>query len=395
MSNSCNALSAFTLSILESNQNMPSLTPEQVEILAEKKLTGGIVTPEEQHLLDEWADQASPAELEWISKDTDEAALKSRLLMKIRQSAGIEKIVAPVHRIHFLKRRWVAAAVFVLVCSVTALVYFNREKQTATIASVAHDVAAPKISKATLTLGNGKQIVLDATNNGSLDALGATGATKTSATGIAYDSKTSVVEYHTLTNPRGSKPIELDLPDGSKAWLNTASSITFPTAFKGNLREVTMSGEVYFEIKHNASKPFRVKTGDQTIEDLGTSFNVNAYTDESGIKTTLVEGVVKIANATLKPGEQYYKGKVSQADVDQAMAWKNGLFSFGNTVDLQTALRQLGRWYDVDVVYEGKVPNREFGGKIQRNLSLANVLEILSEQKVHARIEGQKLIVKE
>jgi transmembrane sensor len=373
---------------------MRSLTPEQVQGLAEKKLTGTL-TPEEQQLLDEWAGQDAPSELEWVSNDADEAALKGRLFAGIRQSAGLERTAAPVHRIHFLRRQWVAAAVLLLVCSVTALLYFNKEKETLTIAAIAQDVAAPKANKATLSVAGGKQIILDQTSNGSLAALGAEGATKTSAAGIAYDGKASVVEFHTLTNPRGSKPIELDLPDGSKAWLNTASSITYPTAFKGNLREVTMSGEVYFEVKHNAAKPFRVKAGDQLIEDLGTSFNVNAYTDESGIKTTLVEGIVKIANIILKPGEQYFNGKVSESDVDQAVAWKNGLFSFSNTVDLQTALRQLGRWYDVDIVYDGKIPNREFGGKIQRNLSLANVLEILGEQKIHAKIEGNKLIVKE
>src|SRR4051812_48023658 len=120
---------------------MPSLIPEQVQILAEKKLMG-VITPEEQQSLDEWAGQAAPAELEWISIDSDEAALKSRLFMKIRQSAGIQKVAAPVHRIHFLRRRWVAAAVFVLVCSVTTLLYFSKQKETATIAVVTHDVAA-------------------------------------------------------------------------------------------------------------------------------------------------------------------------------------------------------------------------------------------------------------
>lgn len=373
---------------------MASLTPEQAAILAEKKLLGTLTEAEDQ-ALQEWVNQQLPASLEWTN-DGSEEELKNRLYAQIRDKAGIERTIPRVHRVHFLRRfKWAAAAALILVCSAT---WFLLQKQgEPPIQTANKEIQAPVTNKATLTINGSKQVTLESLQNGSLDAAGLQGLTKKNASTLAYNGVTDKIETHTWSNPKASQPLQLKLPDGSQVWLNAASTISFPSRFSGQERVVEITGEAYFEVKHNAAQPFRVKAGNQTIEDIGTAFNVNAYDDETGVRTTLIEGIVKVQEKkivkTLKPGEDFFNGQVAEANTDQAIAWKNGLFSFGNTVDLSTALREIGRWYGVEIVYEGQVPDREFGGKLPRSLSLNKVIEILSEQKVHARIEGNRLIV--
>ncbi len=310
---------------------------------------------------------------------------------------GIQEAKKPVAKTIPIRRRkvWLsAAAVLLLIAAGTT--YFvsqkTNEKPVIAAGSFKGDIAAPGINKATLTLANGKKIILDSIGKGSLAFAGAASASKIGDGQLVYNNSTAIVEYHTLANPKGSKPVELELPDGSIAWLNAASSITFPTAFNGSTREISITGEAYFEVTHNAKQPFIVNAGNQQIEDIGTSFNVNAYTDEAGIKTTLVEGSVKINNAVLRPGQQYLSGKVETADLDADLAWKNGLFVF-NSVGIETVMRQVARWYDLEVVYEGKKTGDTFGGGITRSASLNQVLEILQSSKVHFRLEGRKLMV--
>jgi transmembrane sensor len=190
------------------------------------------------------------------------------------------------------------------------------------------------------------------------------------------------------------------LEDGTGVWLNAASSIKYPTAFTGNERRVEITGEAYFEVAHNADKPFRVTFNEQTVEVLGTHFNINAYADEPAAKTTLLEGKVKLTNkaqsAMLLPGQEAVlvtNGyQVKEADLEQAMAWKNGIFYFDNT-DVKTIMRQVARWYNVQVEYEGKVTDYKFAGDLRRNTNLANVLQILEQAGIHFRMEGRKLIV--
>jgi ferric-dicitrate binding protein FerR (iron transport regulator) len=225
---------------------------------------------------------------------------------------------------------------------------------------------------------------------------------KTDSGRLAYNGtneKPTEITYNTLSTPKGGQ-YQLILPDGSKVWLNAASSIRYPTAFVGNSRIVEITGEAYFEVMHNSKVPFEVKTRSQVIEDIGTSFNVNAYTDEAAIRTTLLEGAVKVDNVVLKPGEQAEADNGTQkitvikgVDIQRAVAWKNGIFSFKDA-DLKTVMRQLARWYNVDVEYEGAVPGGSFGGDIGRGLTLSQVLEGLAETRVKYKItEGNKIII--
>ena len=209
---------------------------------------------------------------------------------------------------------------------------------------------------------------------------------------------TTPVEYNTMTTPRGGQ-YQLQLPDGTKVWLNAASSITYPTLFAGGERRVEVRGEAYFEVVKDPKMPFRVslpeqasKQGAQEIEVLGTHFNVNGYRDEPALTITLLEGAVKIDASVLKPGEAYSNGKVKKVNTEEAVAWKNGYFQF-EQADIRTVLRQLARWYDVEVRYEGKIPERKFGGDIQRDSNLSDVLKGLELSQVHFRLEGRILTI--
>jgi ferric-dicitrate binding protein FerR (iron transport regulator) len=209
--------------------------------------------------------------------------------------------------------------------------------------------------------------------------------------------------YNTLGTPRGGQ-YRLMLPDGSKVWLNAISSIRYPAAFTGKERVVEITGEAYFEVAKDATHPFKVlvHNGDMEISVLGTHFNVNAYNDEPIIKTTLVEGSVKVTRdkqtAVIKPGEQTELNSsgalkiIHDADIDEAVAWRNGLFEFQDA-DLQSILRQVMRWYDVEVDYQGNIPERFFTAIISRDKTLTGVLEILKLSDIDYKLDGKKLVI--
>ncbi|MEP7259435.1 MAG: FecR domain-containing protein, partial [Flavitalea sp.] len=212
---------------------------------------------------------------------------------------------------------------------------------------------------------------------------------------------TTIPAYNTIATPRGSQ-FQVILPDGTKAWLNAASSLRFPTAFTGNERIVELDGESYFEVAHNASMPFRVKLkGGIDIKVLGTHFNVHAYSDEQ-VKATLLEGSISLqseqGSAILKAGQEASVKKsgeltiVKDADIDQAVAWKNGLFDF-NKADIGAVMRQIERWYDVEITYQGEIPKKEFVGKFSRDSNISEVLQILELSKIHFIKEGRKIII--
>ncbi len=317
------------------------------------------------------------------------------------------------------KRTWyrvAAAAIILLLLSVGGYFIFNRaaQKQIAQTEKrqqpYKNDIA-PGGNKAILTLANGTQIILDSAANGALTQQGNTKIIKLDSGRLAYNAlneKPGEVLYNTISTPRGGQ-YQIVLADGSKVWLNAASSLRFPASFTGKERKVELAGEGYFEVAKNAAMPFRVSVNpgspagrDMQVEVLGTHFNVNAYDDEGVIKTTLLEGSVKVSKGNdvgfIKPGQQarlYNSGHIkiiADVDAEDAISWKNGYFSFDKD-DLPTVMRQIARWYDVEISYEGNIPKREFGGKIDRNSNASQVLKILEESKVHFRIEGKKIIV--
>jgi ferric-dicitrate binding protein FerR (iron transport regulator) len=191
------------------------------------------------------------------------------------------------------------------------------------------------------------------------------------------------------------------LSDGTRVWLNAASSIRFPVVFTGNNRSVTLNGEAYFEVAKNAQKPFVVTVGNTTVTVLGTHFNINAYPDEGSMKTTLLEGSVQVTEGThsvlVQPGEQALEddnGRLTAvpANTALAVAWRNGYFQF-EEADLKAVLRQIGRWYDLDIVYEGPVTDHLYAGKLERSVPLSAILLFLSSGNIHYRLEGKRLVI--
>lgn len=304
-------------------------------------------------------------------------------------------------------RMWAAAAI-VLVMITGAVLYFiaggGIKKNTMQV-SYKGDVP-PGHNGAVLRLSDGSTIVLDRASNGTLAMQGKVQVVKENGM-LKYVGKADVVVYNDISTDKG-RQWELTLPDGSKVWLNASSSIHYPLSFTGKERLVEVTGEAYFEVVHNAALPFKVKVGNQVIEDIGTTFNVNAYNNEPVIKTTLVQGIVKVSTVSiqhsapgiiLKPGEQAQlneAGKlnvVKDANMDEVLAWQRGFFSFRHA-DIQTIMRQLARWYDVEVKYESKVPeDKTFTGEIGRDLTLAQVLRGLQKMNVNFKIEEDKRIV--
>jgi transmembrane sensor len=314
---------------------------------------------------------------------------------------------SPVRRLFTITR--VAAVLLLLVAG--ALYLHNRLKHSQTPIA-AHNTDTPRIARdiapgtdgAILTLADGRKIVLDSVQNGELPIQGNTKILKQGGR-LAYMPQGNAgkeVLYNTMNIPRG-KQYQLILPDGSHVWLNAASSIRYPAAFTGKERKVEITGEAYFEVAKNTARPFRVKIGEAEVEVLGTHFNIMAYEEEATVRTTLLEGAVKVTRAhashLLRPGQEAELNKtdegitvIDDAPVSEAVAWKNGLFFF-NRASLSTVMRQIARWYDVQIVYEGEIPDMEFGGKISRHSNVSEVLKILELSKVHFRIEGKKIVV--
>lgn len=315
--------------------------------------------------------------------------------------------VHPAHRIHFL-RKWGWAAAAILVIGTTIAIALSHNKESGPIKkniAVSQVDIPPGSNNAILTLSNGQRIELDSTasstiKDGSLSIQNKNG-------GLIYG-KGGAAVMNTMSTSNGGQ-YQLILADGTKVWLNAASSITYPTAFNSPSRQVRITGEAYLEVAKDNAHPFMVDVaGQSTVEVLGTSFNVNTYADEGEIRTTLVEGSIRIGNENgviLKPGQQAIQradtGKVALSsdkirivtvDPDQIISWKNGLFSFNNT-DLRSVLKQLERWYDIKVRYEGGASSVTLKGEMYRNVNLSDVLEYLKDMGLKFRMEGKTLVV--
>jgi transmembrane sensor len=313
--------------------------------------------------------------------------------------------------------RWIAAASLILIAAgATIWGLRDRFRQSST------DLVAPTASasevlpggnRATLTLNDGRQINLDSTGNGVLASQGNTFVAKVGDGKLAYNNASSsqgpvVATYNRLTTPRAGQ-FQLTLPDGTHVWLNNASSLRYPVFFTGATREVELSGEAYFEVARDATHPFKVHVVDGPsgairgdIEVLGTSFNIMAYNDESAERATLIDGSIRCVHAgnsvVLHPDEQSVlngRGELRtlrNVNIAEITAWKNGYFHFDHT-DLPTTMRQLSRWYDISVVYEGTISPQEFHGRIQRSLPLTSVLKGLEGDHVRFHLDGKKLTV--
>lgn len=305
-------------------------------------------------------------------------------------------------RIHFLRRSFMkyAAAVIVLL-GIGTYWWLGRNQDPASqqiVSTTTDSVIVPGKSGAILTLADGSQLVLDSMGNGRVTEQNGSEVIMKNGRLIydpATESKAEIL-YNTMTTPRG-RQFEITLPDGTHVWLNAASSIRYPTTFSGNNRKVELNGEAYFEVTKNAKQPFIVNARNKAeIEVLGTDFNISAYENDKSLNTTLIDGSVKVNGIVIKPGQQAQVTDavrvIGNADIDNVMAWQRGLFKFEGT-PLDEVMKQLERWYDIEVVYEKGSPDLRFGGELSRNMSLKGVLVVLGQSGIRYRLEGRKLIV--
>lgn len=258
---------------------------------------------------------------------------------------------------------------------------------------------------AVLTLSDGSTMVLDSADTGFVAQQGNAKIIKSANGELTYTvsgEPNSTSLFNTITTPHGGQ-YQVVLSDGSRVKLNSFSSITYPTTFVGKERRVTITGEAYFEIAKNVKMPFRVKAYDMEVEVMSTEFNINAYTEEPAIKTTLMKGILKLTNNEMmlmlhasQQGQFDKEGKFSvgkNIDTNEVIAWKNGYFQFNNT-DVKTVMRQIGRWYNVDIVYEkGTHADQEVFGEIRRNVNLSEIIKMLKKNSINCRLDGRSLIV--
>ncbi|NLU95247.1 FecR family protein [Chitinophaga sp. Ak27] len=361
----------------------------------------GRATPEETSALEDWYHSFDDSEVPLpLEPGEDPAQLKQRLLSRLLPVMQPE---TPIKAMPPYRRYAVAATVALLVAAAGAIALWHRYKTLPKKDIAVHmplREIAPAQKKALLTLADGSTIALDDAANGALSQQGSARVVKSSPGQLSYqaDGSAGEVVYNTLSVPRGGQ-YQVTLPDGSKVWLNSASSLRYPTAFKGTNRKVLLTGQAYFEIAPNAIQPFQVQTSDMEVQVLGTRFDVMAYADEPTVNATLLDGKIKVHDKILQPGQQAVWSptagqlRISTADVHKIMAWKNGLFVFNN-MDLPTILREVARWYDVEIVYH-TVPGKElYGGGISRNLNLSAVLHVLEENgNNHFKINGKQVVV--
>lgn len=396
---------------------MQSLKQEYIESIAEKKLKGTI-TPEEQVLLDQWFDREQNEAMPWDSVDTDEDTLRNRLLTRIKKDAGISNNTGTLSgKPGFQRYRWsVAAAILLLIAGgLTGVLLFRKGGDVVKLAGnkkeLIHDVT-PGHSGAILALDNGNKIVLDSMRNGSIATQGNHQLIKRNGQ-ITYNplvgnaphnngvTSNPKILYNSLTTPRG-REFQLILSDGTKVWLNAASSITYPITFTGRERKVTVTGEAYFEVAKDSRHPFKVSVGKADITVLGTHFDVMAYPDEEKIRTTLLEGAVKISkgdhHVIIAPGQQASFSshsdhiRVAVIDTTQSIAWVKGKLSL-NDLGVEAIMRRISRWYDVDVKFEGSVPRGSFWGLINRNINLSEMLRVMRTNGIEANLHDNQIIV--
>lgn len=368
------------------------------------KYYAGTITDEERILLEQWYTRWNPEQQAVSPEEIDQLKADVWQSLNVNERPTATKWLWPK----------IALAASVILCLTAGIYNYlseSKAQQQPLNAKARKTDIAPGGNKAVLVLNNGVKIDLNNQTNGTVAKQGNVKIVKTANGRLAYapdDTDASAVVYNTLSTPRGGK-YDLTLADGTRVWLNSASSITYPTAFKGNERTVNITGEVYFEIAHNPKQPFRVNFKGHSIEDIGTEFNINAYDDEPVVKTTLVTGSIKLSrnskSVTLRPGQQSITSlsntdiAVQEADINEAIAWKNGLFKF-KKAKIEDVMRQLSRWYNVDVAYPYGIPKTVFSGEMIKDANASQILDMLTYFKVNYEIVQQnngpekKIIIK-
>lgn len=389
-----------------------------------KKISETSLSVSESLELSNWLSE-SEAHQEWYNQIISNKSAFIRLMKRIAEDEVNSKVAWNRFSDRFFSatkekkgkiigfgRRFSIAASILVFISAAAFYFFlkHSSKPLDPNASISKaDVPAPVGHHTILTLTDGTNLNLDSQEVGTLAVEGNLNISKTN-TGIVYNA----IGYHTSEKPKsaGTNTVttalggltQIILPDHSRVWLNSLSSLRFPIQFSGGTREVILTGEAYFEVVKDALRPFIVKSAGLTIDVLGTSFNVKAYGDEPTITTTLLEGKVRLEEVgkklVLAPGEQVETGSSDwklnkEVDIDEAVSWKNGFFNFDHA-DLPNVMRQLARWYDVEVEYQGKISPQAYKGGIHRDLPLDEILQnlqALSNNEVHFHREGRKIIV--
>lgn len=367
------------------------------------KYNAGLCTEEERNAVESWYLKLSSAEIEGL-----DTASAERTKAIVWSSLTANEPVVKTYRLRY----WAAAAAVVII-GISGYFYSNpapTEQQLVVHQSKSNTIV-PGSNKAFLTLADGRKISLTDANSGEIVKQEGLSINKTADGKIVYtvvdhgkNDGQEKTAFNTIETPKGGQ-YQINLPDGTKVWLNAASSLRYPTKFAGNIRKVELTGEGYFEVA-KVHIPFVVKTLGQEVEVLGTHFNINSYRDEDDVKTTLLEGSVRVIplgtnknnySKLLKPGEQSQLNegdlKVKAVDTESIVAWKNGDFIFKGD-DLKSIMKKVARWYDVEVVYKGDFDNLKFGGYISRSKNISAVLNIMeSTGKVDFNIKGKLVTV--
>ena len=375
------------------------MTPQKFKSLLDGYYAGTLTDKERTELFALLHNPQYREQLEQLFTDdfTDpafESVADTESMELVYQQIQLRKQAAPVRRI-FPYRSWaIAAAVLLGVAAVSFFAFLYPEQKTAiahTQGGLKNDIAAPAYTKAVLILSGGKEIMLGTVAGKQLAVDGNARIIQTGDGQLTYQTDPSLQAngaalINTLIVPKGSRPLQLILTDGTTVWLNAASSLTYPVAFTGHERKVQMTGEAYYEVAKDAARKFIVSANGVETEVLGTHFNINAYADEGQQKISLLEGAVRVSTGgqliALKPGQQARiaaTGKpetLSDIDTEEITAWKDGYFDFRST-DIKTVMRQLSRWYNAEIEYNGKITDNHFSGIINRNNNISQVLKML------------------
>lgn len=376
-------------------------TRPYLESLAHK-WKDGTITEQEQAIFDAWYNEHEDGLLELpesYGAETDIIRLRMLKVIQEKQKASVTETKILHMPIPWLRYASVAAMLFLIGAFSYLHFYPSASTQADTLNTKVINIS-PGSNRATLTLADGSTISLDQAQVGAIAVQSGIHISKTTEGRIIYqegEGNIGTQQYNTIKTPMGGQ-YQIQLPDGTKVWLNAASSLKYPASFRAQSdRLVELDGEAYFEVAHNAAQPFRVKSATQTVEVLGTHFNVNSYDNGTRTVTTLEQGSVKVSSAAISkkiiPGEQAINnsGKITiqDADLETALAWKNGEILFRNA-DVKTIMEQVARWYNIEVQYQGDIPPGRFDGGISRNSNLSTLLIILEQSNIHFAIKEKK-----